>query len=265
MTDDVSLLEITQATTATFSDLYIRQTFLFFIESGSKRVARPSGDDLIGREGDLLIFSPGAFVTMENRPVMDRRYRAVGVSFSDRLIETVFPNARAPARPGPLTASVVQIVRAAPSDPAKLLANLRDTMARSDLPEPIGRHRLMEPLVWLRHQGYSLTAPLDDSPWGGVRRIIEADLAHSWRASEVAERLAMSEPTMRRALAKSGQGFAKIVLYTRLEHGLSRLQTTADPISQIALEVGFKTPSHFADAFKKRFGISPKQIRTVED
>ena len=76
---------------------------------------------------------------------------------------------------------------------------------------------------------------------------------------------AMSEATMRRWLSKSGQGFAKTLLNTRLEHGLSLLQTTDDRISEIALDCGFKTPSHFSDAFRKRFGIKPKDIRLAAE
>lgn len=262
MTNDVSLLEITQATTATFTDLYIQYTFLFFVESGSKRVLCPVNGELVGEEGDLLVFPPGSMVTMENRPVMNRAYKAVGVSFSEGLIGAVFPEERAP-RGGP--AEGVQVIRAGGADPGRLVADLRETLARADLPDVVLRHRLLEPLVWLRHEGVMLSARSDDRPMSRVRRILGTDLAHDWRAAEVAERLAMSEATMRRALAASGQGFAKILLHTRLEQGLTRLQTTHDPISEIALDVGFKTPSHFADAFKKRFGVTPKQIRTKGD
>jgi len=264
MTDNVSVLEITQATTATFTDLYIRHTFLFFILSGSKRVVCPRIGELIGRERDLMIFPPGVIVTMENRPVMDSHYRATGVSFSDCMIASAFTNDRVSPSVRSMQEPAIQRVPADVLAPANLLNILRDTVERSDLPKPIKRHRLLEPLVWLRHRGYSLSTRADESPLGRVRQIIESDLSYSWRASEVAERLAMSEPTLRRVLAKSGQGFAKIILHTRLEHGLSRLQTTNSPISEIALEVGFKTPSHFAEAFKRRFGINPRQIRTVE-
>jgi transcriptional regulator GlxA family with amidase domain len=49
-----------------------------------------------------------------------------------------------------------------------------------------------------------------------------------------------------------------------LEYGLSLLQTTDMQISQIALECGFKTPSHFSDSFRKRFNIAPKMIRFTD-
>jgi transcriptional regulator GlxA family with amidase domain len=102
---------------------------------------------------------------------------------------------------------------------------------------------------------------VEDDPINQVRSLIETDLSYPWMAAEVAAHFAMSEATMRRWLSKTGQGFARILLYTRLEWGLSLLQTTDAQVSQIALDCGFKTPSHFSDAFRKRFGIKPKDIR----
>ena len=77
--EGVSILPIAQATTATFTDLYIQYTFVVFIEVGSKRVLCPLQGELIAYAGDVLIFPPGSVVTIENRPVVDRDYRATGV------------------------------------------------------------------------------------------------------------------------------------------------------------------------------------------
>jgi len=202
---EVSILPITQATTATFADLYFRPTFLFFVQAGSKRVLSPPQDELIGEEGDLLIFPAGSMVTMENRPVMDRDYRAVGVSFSDDLIDTVFADQRPSA-----SAGGIQIVRARPSRPVQIVPMIQDTVENRSLPEPIRRHRLLEPLVWLRHHGYQLGSQAEESPPNKVRGLIETDFTRSWRASDVADHLAMSEATSRRRLSTAGQGFAKI-------------------------------------------------------
>lgn len=254
--EQVGLYQISQATRATFTDLYLRLTFLFFIQAGSKRVVTAQ-QEVVGEEGDLLIFPPDAVVTMENRPVMDHSYRAVGVSFPDTLVRSVFGDR--PAAP-----ASVQVVRAAAGQPATLLPLIEDTLARADLPDPIRAHRLVEPLIWLRDRGVTLPIPGEEAPLARVRRLIETDLERPWRAGDVAAHLAMSEPTMRRVLARTGQSFSKILLFARLEHGLSLLQTTEVQISEIAMICGFKTPSHFSDAFRKRFGIRPKQIRSAE-
>ncbi|MEM1363540.1 MAG: AraC family transcriptional regulator [Pseudomonadota bacterium] len=253
----VQLYSITQATTATFTEMFMRLAFLFFIVSGSKRVVTAT-QDIVGEEGDLLVFPAGSMVTMENRPVFNADYHAVGVSFSDKLVAEVFKDHA--FKPG---STEVQILRAETHRPADILPIIQDTLDRSSLPEVILRQRLKEPLLWLRENGVQLATSEEESPLSRVRRIIETDLSHPWRAGEVAGRLAMSEATMRRWLADAGHGFAKTLMNTRLEHGLGLLQTTDVSISEIALECGFKTPSHFSDAFRKRFGIAPKHIRAA--
>lgn len=255
--NQIQIYSISQATTATFTEMYMRLAFLFFIVAGSKRVITPT-QDVIGEEGDLLIFPAGSMVTMENRPVFNANYTAVGVSFSDGLVAEVFSEKT--FKP---VGNEVQIIRAAMHRPMDLLPIIQDTLDQSTLPEIILRQRLKEPLFWLREHGVQLATSVEESPLSRVRRLIETDLSHPWRANEVARHLAMSEATMRRCLAETGQGFSKTLLNTRLENGLGLLQTTDVPISEVALACGFKTPSHFSDAFRKRFGIAPKQIRAA--
>lgn len=259
-TPGLALLPVTQATRATFADLYLDQTLLVFIHCGSKRVECPVSGELIGEAGDVMIFPPGSMVTMENRPVVNESYRAEGVSLPDELIEAVFAGHAVP--PGQVG---VQILRADPHQPGTVLELIRETLARSGLPDPIYRHRLLEPLVWLREAGVRLTKARADHPLAQVRRLLETDLARSWPVPDVAARFSMSEATFRRWLSRSGLGFSRILLNSRLEHGLGLLQTTTTPISQIALECGFKTPSHFTEAFRHRFGITPRQIRSSGD
>lgn len=260
MDPKVSIFQISQATTATFADLYFRLTFLFFIERGSKQVETPTQGEMLGQEGDLMVFPPGSMVTMVNRPVLGEDYRALGVCFTHDLINAVYADV-----PVPFETNGVQIVRAASHHPADILALIQATLNDETLPEPIRQHRLLEPLIWLREQGIYLPTQVEEHPISKVRSLIETDLSHPWMADEVAACFAMSEATMRRWLSKTGQGFAKILLHTRLEHGLSLLQTTDARVSEIALDCGFKTPSHFSDAFRKRFGIRPKDIRSPVD
>lgn len=50
---------------------------------------------------------------------------------------------------------------------------------------------------------------------------------------------------------------------TRLERAHFLMQETGKRPSEVYLEVGFETFSHFSFAFKKRFGYSPSKISTV--
>lgn len=255
--DEVALYPITQATTATFTDLYLRVAFLFFIQAGSKQVSTPS-QELVAEEGDLLVFPPGSMVTMQNRPVLDRSYRAVGLSFPDQMVRAIFGDG--PSRAG---GTGIELLRRDEHRPMDILPIIVETLGNTSLPAVIKQNRLAEPLLWLKAKGVRLSAPCREAPMTRVRRVIETDLSHPWRASEVARHLAMSEPTLRRALAKGGHSFARILLNARLERGLGFLQTTEVAISEVALSCGFKTPSHFSDAFRRRFGIRPKEIRSA--
>ncbi|MEM8604619.1 MAG: AraC family transcriptional regulator [Cyanobacteria bacterium P01_H01_bin.121] len=253
------MLSISQATTATFIDLYFQHTFLFFIQVGSKRVLCPINGELIGQAGDVMIFPPGSMVTMENRPVLGNDYRAIGVCFPGPMISAVCSNEKSTPAP-----TGIQIVQSLADQPVQILNTIQATLNDTELPEPIRQHRLLEPLLWLQYHGVQLSIHADEKPLSKVRRLLETDLSYPWRSSEVANHFAISEATMRRWLTESGQGFSKILQHTRLEHGLSLLQSTEMPISAIALNCGFKTPSHFSDSFKKRFGIKPSEIRKLE-
>lgn len=255
--DAIAML-ITQATTATFSDLYFRHTFLFFIQAGKKYVGCSVNGELLGQETDLLIFPAGSTVLMENRPVLDADYQALGICFSDELVRRAFSDHDAPTKTG------VQRVIEKDGRLERLKTIINDAVSEQGLPKGIRQHRLIEVLLWLKQFGVKISPQEDQSPIGRVRRLIETDLSRPWRAKDVADHFAMSEATMRRWLQGAGQPFSKIMQYTRLEHGLTLLQTTPSPISQIALEIGFKTPSHFTDAFHQRFGITPSQIRRRE-
>lgn len=254
----VSVLPISQATTATFTDLYFQHTFLFFIQVGSKRVLCPINGELIGYAKDVMIFPPGSMVTLENRPVLGNDYRATGVCFSHRMIETVFSKGKSTPEP-----TGIQILRDGADQSLQILSAVQATLNDTALPDPIRQHRLLEPLIWLKYNGIYLSPYEEERALSKVRRLIETDLSHPWRSNEVASHFAISEATMRRWLAKSGQGFSKILQNTKLEHGLSLLQSTDMPIVDIALSCGFKAPSHFSDSFKRRFGIKPSQIRKV--
>lgn len=251
-----SIYPISQATTATFAELYFRLTFLFFVETGSKRVLTHDGKELIGEEGDVFVFPPGSIVTMENRPRLTESYRATGISYSQELIDLA-----AHSVDGVAPSHSPQLLKPDPDESKRILDPIKAGMTQGKLPQPVLTHRQLEPIIWLQSHGIHLQKTTTQDPIASVRQLIETDLAHPWQASEVASALGMSQPTMRRRLSEAGQGFAKILLFTRLERGLTLLQTSSEPITQIAYECGFKTPAHFSDAFKKRFGIRPKDIR----
>jgi AraC family transcriptional regulator len=54
------------------------------------------------------------------------------------------------------------------------------------------------------------------------------------------------------------------LLRTRLRKAVERLVTCRDPITEIALDVGFDDLSNFIRSFRAEFGVSPREYRTFK-
>jgi AraC-like DNA-binding protein len=78
---------------------------------------------------------------------------------------------------------------------------------------------------------------------------------------QVAERLAMSEATLRRRLNAEGTGFVELLADVRMSHAMTLLQSTDRPVAHIASAVGYESASRFAIRFRERFGFAPTAIR----
>lgn len=250
-----SLAQIRQSTTGTFSDLFFRRSCLVFVEQGSKRVSLRDAPDLEGGPGDLFLFSGNALATIQNRSWSGEDYVATVIAYPSAVLHSVFGEGT--------TSRPVQVVPGDESQVFRALDGVR-ALESAHLPEAVLEHRRAEPLQWLKAEGYVL-APVPLGPAERIRQMIESDLTHPWRSEDAARHLAVSPATLRRTLSRSGQSFSKLLTTTRLEHSLTLLQTTDRPVSEVAMHCGFANPSHFSDAFKGRFGLSPRQIRAAED
>ncbi len=74
--------------------------------------------------------------------------------------------------------------------------------------------------------------------------------------------VAMSRAQLHRKLkALTGWSTAAYIRMVRLRQAKSLLETTDLPVGEIALQVGFRSFSHFSRSFAKEFGISPSETR----
>lgn len=60
----------------------------------------------------------------------------------------------------------------------------------------------------------------------------------------------------------TGQSIHQYVLQLRLRTAMDRIMDhPGDRLTDIALDAGFATPSHFSQAFRRNFGVTPRQFR----
>lgn len=79
---------------------------------------------------------------------------------------------------------------------------------------------------------------------------------------ELAAHLGVSEGSVRRRfLRETGKSPGQAIRELRLKEAAEFLRTTSEPVSRIGERCGFSTPFSFSRAFKRRFGVSPRDFR----
>ena len=77
----------------------------------------------------------------------------------------------------------------------------------------------------------------------------------------MAQRLGMSEATLRRRLANEGASFRELLGNIKMMRALTLLQTSPLGVAQVAYAVGYESPARFAAKFRAHFGCTPSDVR----
>lgn len=97
---------------------------------------------------------------------------------------------------------------------------------------------------------------------GSVRRVMGYDLSQGFPGfEEVAAKLNMSAPTLRRHLRKEGVSYQGLKDQCRKETAIAYLSRPELSVSAVAALMGFTDPSAFHRSFKKWTGLTPGQYR----
>ena len=107
---------------------------------------------------------------------------------------------------------------------------------------------------------------LADKQMSAAIHSMHDDPAHRWTLQELAERVGMSRSTFALKF-KATAGASPMEYLTRWRMLLAgdRLATSSDPISIIALSLGYESESAFGTAFKRVMGCSPRQYSRGRD
>lgn len=237
---------------------------LVWVRQGTKLI-HTHGQPLVCPTDHCLCLPPGEAREMENLPRPGGLYQAEVFSPPREWTER-FLQRYGDCLPGQWQAAPVF---ACPPPLAAQLTPLLDPQAfAGPLRGPRLEHAWHGVLLLLAQAG--LAGPLFNlKPLTLSQRIqmlLQADLARPWQAGELAQRLGLSESSMRRTLRQEGAGgFASLLAEQRLGAAFARVMTDQSSLTQIALECGFVSASHFSQKFRQRFGVSPSQLRHSRD
>jgi len=227
----------------------VLKPLLIFVLAGVKRLGREG--DIVCPQGHFLFLSNAPTIDMRNVP--DGEYVALLIEFEYSDFDPFQDWTRGARRP------YVQ-GRVGPSL-AQAVAQFID-LPRFAPPElwPCRRQELLRLMYLLGHVqiGEIVERP---SLSHRVHDIVAADVQSAWSLNRLADRLALSEPTLRRKLKAEGVGIKEIIHRAKLGHGLNLVQTSETPIGLIAEACGFSSQSRFTIKFKELFGVTPTELR----
>jgi AraC-like DNA-binding protein len=101
---------------------------------------------------------------------------------------------------------------------------------------------------------------------GAAISAMHEDPAHRWTLQALAQRAGMSRSTFALKFKETvGASPLEYLTHWRMLLAGDRLTNSGDPISVIALSLGYESESAFSTAFKRVMGCSPRQYSRGRD
>ncbi len=237
----------------------IHQPTVVLILGGHKELV--AGERLIhATSGDLLLLPASHELSFANHPAPNAPYLAVMVSFLpaavERFSQTYGASLQVWDQPPIWHGQVSEAVLLAFTQWVELACG-------TSLSAELLLHRQIELLLLLTQAGLvgNLLLARQSSWRQRVSALLALAPAHPWEAAEVARRLGVGESSLRRHLRGEESGFRGLLEEVRLVAGLGLLQETFWPIARVAAEVGYDSHSRFSERFRRRFGVTPSELR----
>jgi AraC-like DNA-binding protein len=230
----------------------IAKPLLIVVLSGDKELGNKS--ELICHTGDFIFLSDSPSINMRNIP-KSQEYFALLIEFDYQDFNGLQSNAHKKAdyfigkTTIELTQCLHQFIEFSLWGPKQLwslrkreILSLLCHMGHEEILSLLGRHQIKDQLHdMFITQGF-----------------------HKLTTEKMRVQLAMSESTLRRKLKSEGTNVQNIKDHARLGLALHLLQTSNHSIGVVAEQCGYQSQSRFTQRFKKRFGLTPSELRKTK-
>jgi AraC family transcriptional regulator len=130
--------------------------------------------------------------------------------------------------------------------------------------EEVGLELAGAVIHWDSDRDPSASAPRDRPSIAGVIRHLEACIDQPHTLAELASIAGLSRYHFLRTFKRvTGATPHQWILRARLREAARRIASSSQPITEIALDVGFEDLSNFIRGFRAEFGISPQRYRAA--
>lgn len=93
-----------------------------------------------------------------------------------------------------------------------------------------------------------------------AQQLLVNDIAYPWTIRELARKVGVNEKTLKIGFKQQfGQPVFRYLQNERLQRAKHLLEKADCRVTDVAMQVGYANPSHFAYLFRRQFGLSPSQ------
>jgi transcriptional regulator GlxA family with amidase domain len=97
-----------------------------------------------------------------------------------------------------------------------------------------------------------------------AHELILKDITHSFSMSQLADKVGLDKRVLEKGFKITfGKTVFHFLMDERMKKAHALLRDTDIPANQVANMVGYKRPNTFSDAFKRKFGYSPRAAKNA--
>ncbi len=244
------------------NEVFFEEHAVIFVLEGEKRFLAPEGETRV-RKGDVVFIRRGYYFMQE---ALDRAYRSLVFFFHEKLLKS-FVEQNIELISGPLQKREIE-------NPLLVFAGNESLSAFADSIFPYFQRPTPFLNQFLRLKSHELLLLLmENDETGQLKAFLHSlyqgeKLDLEWllksyylkplSLSELARLSGRSLSAFKRDFEKQfASSPAAWIRKKRLEHAVFLLENSGKNVSEISLEIGYESVSHFIKAFKEQYGSTP--------